>query len=105
VEVAHDWQPGDELQVSFGMSVTVERAPDNPRVAAFTYGPVVLAALTGDTTRMPTIDASSIQPVSTSPLEFEAVASFGTAGDYRLMPLIPVSDVVHQQYTTYWHVQ
>ncbi len=105
VEVAHVWQPGDELQVSFGMSVAIERAPDNPRVAAFTYGPVVLAALTGDTTRMPTIDASSVQQVSTSPLEFEAVASFGTAGDYRLMPLIPAGDVVHQQYTTYWQVQ
>jgi hypothetical protein len=75
------------------------------RVAALAYGPVVLAALTGDDTRRPAIDVSSVRQVSTSPLAFEALASFGTPGDARLIPLIPVCDVVHQRYTTYWQVQ
>ena len=105
IEVARAWRPGDELLVSFGMGLAVRQAPDNPRVAALTYGPVVLAVLTGDASRMPTLDVSSIRQVSTSPLAFEALGSFGTPGDARLMSLIPVCDVVHQRYTTYWQVQ
>jgi DUF1680 family protein len=105
VEVTRAWRPGDELRVSFGMDLALRQAPDNPRVAALAYGPVVLAALTGDDARRPAIDVSSVRQVSSSPLAFEALASFGTPGDARLIPLIPVGDVVHQRYTTYWQVQ
>ena len=105
IEVARVWRPGDELLVTFGMGLAVRQSPDNPRVAALTYGPVVLAVLTGDASRMPTLDVSSIRQVSASPLAFEARGSFGTPGDARLLSLIPVGDVVHQPYTTYWQVQ
>jgi hypothetical protein len=105
IEVTRVWRPGDELVISFGMGLALGRAPDNPRVAALTYGPVVLAALTGDAERMPALDVSSIRQVSASPLAFEALGSFGTPGDARLISLIPVCDVVHQRYTTYWQIQ
>jgi DUF1680 family protein len=105
IEVTRVWRPGDELLVSFGMGLALRQAPDNPRVAALAYGPVVLAVLTGDTSRMPTLDVSSVRQVSASPLAFEALGSFGTPGDARLMSLIPVCDVAHQRYTTYWRVQ
>jgi DUF1680 family protein len=105
VEVTRVWRPGDELLVSFGMGLALQRAPDNPRVAALAYGPVVLAVLTGDTAIMPIIDVSSVRQVSSSPLAFEALGSFGTPGDARLMSLIPVGDVAHERYTTYWRVQ
>jgi hypothetical protein len=105
LEVTRVWRPGDELVISFGMSLALQRAPDNPRVAALAYGPVVLAALTGDAVGMPALDVSSIRQVSASPLAFEALGSFGSPGDARLISLIPVCDVVHQRYTTYWQVQ
>jgi DUF1680 family protein len=105
IEVTRVWRPGDELLVSFGVDLALRQAPDNPRVTALTYGPVVLAALTGGDLRMPAIDVSSIRRVGASPLAFEALGSFGTPGDARLMSLIPVCDVVHQPYTTYWQVQ
>jgi uncharacterized protein len=105
IEVTRVWRPGDELLISFGMQLAQWEAPDNPRVAAFTYGPVVLAALTGDASRRPSIDVSSVRQVSASPLAFEALGSFGTPRDARLLPLIPVCDVVHQRYTTYWQVE
>jgi hypothetical protein len=54
---------------------------------------------------MPVLDVSSIRQVSASPLAFEALASFGTPGDARLISLVPVSGVAHQRYTTYWQVQ
>jgi hypothetical protein len=105
IEVTRVWRPGDELLVSFGMGLALRQAPDNPRVAALAYGPVVLAALTGDAVGMPTLDVSSVRRVSASPLAFEARASFGTPGDARPVSLIPVCDVVHEPYTTYWQVQ
>ena len=105
VEVTRVWRPGDELLVSFGTGLAMWPAPDNPRVAALAYGPVVLAALTGDAVRMPALDVSSIRQVSASPLAFEALGSLGPSGDGRLMSLSPVCDVAHQRYTTYWQVQ
>ena len=84
IEVTRVWRPGDELLISLGMELAQRQAPDNPRVAALTYGPVVLAALTGDAARMPAIDVSSVRQVSASPLSFEARGSFGTPGDARL---------------------
>jgi DUF1680 family protein len=105
IEVTRAWRPGDELGITFGMGLALRQAPDNPRVAALAYGPVVLAVLTGDASRMPAVDVSSVRQVSASPLAFEALGSFGTPGDARVMPLIPVCDVVHQRYTTYWQVE
>jgi uncharacterized protein len=105
IEVTRVWRPGDELAISFGTSLALMKAPDDPRVAAVAYGPVVLAALTGDTQSMPAIDVSSIRRVAASPLAFEATGSFGGRGDARPVSLIPLCEVVHQHYTTYWQVQ
>jgi uncharacterized protein len=105
VEVHRAWRPGDELGISFGMGLVLQQAPDNPQVTALAYGPVILAGLTGDASGMPAIDVSSVRPASASPLAFQALGSFGTPGGARAMPLIPVGDVVHQRYTTYWQVQ
>jgi DUF1680 family protein len=105
VEVMRVWRLGDELVITFGMSLALRPAPDNPRVAALTYGPVVLAVLTGDAVGMPTLDLSSVRQVSASPLAFQARGSFGPPGETRVMSLIPVCDITHQRYTTYWQVQ
>jgi uncharacterized protein len=105
VEVTRAWRPGDELQVTFGMALSLQPAPDNPRVAALTYGPVVLAAQTGDETRMPVLNLASVNQVSASPPTFEAPGFYGIPGDAGRISLIPVSDVDHQPYTTYSQLQ
>jgi hypothetical protein len=105
VEVIRVWRPGDELLVAFSTGLALWRAPDNPRVAALAYGPVILAALTGDAVRMPILDVSSVRQVNASPLAFEALGSIGHSGDARLISLSPVCDIAHQHYTTYWQVQ
>ena len=104
-EVTHAWRPGDQLQVSYETTLALHPAPDNTRVTALAYGPAVLAALTGDALRMPAIDLSSIRQFSTSSLAFEAQGTFGAPRGTRPIPLIPVCDVAHQRYTTYWQVQ
>ncbi|HUN34751.1 MAG TPA: beta-L-arabinofuranosidase domain-containing protein [Trebonia sp.] len=105
IEVTRTWRPGDELEVSFGAGLDVRPAPDDPRVAAVAYGPVVLAALTGAARSMPALDVSSIGRVGASPLAFEVRGSFDGPGAARAMPLLPVCDIVHQHYTTYWRLQ
>lgn len=105
IEVTRVWRPGDELDVAFGMSLSLRQAPDNPRVTALAYGPVVLAALTGDAAGMPTLDVSSVQQASASALAFDALGSSANPAGASPVPLIPVCDVVHQRYTAYWRVQ
>jgi DUF1680 family protein len=104
VEVTRVWRPGDKLVVSFGAALALWRAPDNRRVAALAYGPVILAGLTGDAARGPSLDVSSVRLVSASPLTFEALGSPGLPAGARRMALRPVCDVAHQRYTTYWRV-
>ena len=41
------WSDGDNIDISFGMQIKVVPTSDNPKVAAITYGPVVLAGVKG----------------------------------------------------------
>lgn len=42
--VTRRWRPGDTLALTLPMKVRAEPVPDDPRLAAFVHGPVVLAA-------------------------------------------------------------
>lgn len=42
--LTHRWRVGDRIELSLPMRLKVEPTPDNPRMIAFTHGPVVLAA-------------------------------------------------------------
>jgi hypothetical protein len=42
--VRHAWKDQDIVEISFDIMVMQSSLPDNPNVAAFTYGPVVLSA-------------------------------------------------------------
>lgn len=102
IEVARTWRPGDALGITFGMSLALSQAPDDPQVTALSYGPVVLAALSGGVPGRSALDLSSIRQVHAPAAAFEALASAeGSAGPGPVR-LIPVCDVVHQRYTTYW---
>jgi hypothetical protein len=103
VEVARAWRHGDELRVTFGYGLRMSATPDSPGVASLNYGPVVLAAMTGDSTRMPSVDTSTFFQDTSSPLRFGALGNFGTSGSDSLVSFIPVYDVAHQRYATYWH--
>ena len=103
ITLSRQWQPGDELAVSFGMELRLVPAPDDPSVAALTYGPVVLAGLTGTADRMPVLDVASVRRVSAAPLAFEGRAAFAGLGS-QPVALIPVARVAHERYTVYWQV-
>jgi DUF1680 family protein len=43
LDIERVWKPGDKVEMELPMSLRVEAMPDDPRMQAFLYGPVVLA--------------------------------------------------------------
>jgi hypothetical protein len=85
------------MEVTLPMRLAVHAAPDDPSVAAVSYGPVVLAGAYGGEagSAMPELDVSSVTRVSQRPLVFQARAG------RRPVRLIPVARAHHQHYTVY----
>jgi DUF1680 family protein len=112
VTVTRQWRQGDWLQVTFPMALRLTQTPDDPAVQSASYGPVVLAGLTGTRSAaaggdprnpadqppaaLPPLDRASIRQSATAPLTFTAT----TAG--HPVTMIPVARVRHQPYTVYW---
>ncbi len=126
VTVDREWRDGDTLSIRMPMSLRVETMPDNARLAAFLYGPILLA---GDLGRegltpavrygpssppvrrmaMPTVpgligDArsvlASVKPVPGPPLTFKT-SGIGKPADVTLVPFYRASDI---RYTAYWNL-
>ncbi len=126
VTVDREWKTGDTLSVRVPMSLRVETLPDNPKVVAFLYGPILLA---GDLGRegltpavrygpsappvrrmiMPVVPGlvgdsrtvlSSIRPVPGAPLTFRTDGT-GRPSDVTLIAFYRASDI---RYTAYWNL-
>src|SRR5262249_10835037 len=124
--IEREWKSGDRIDVRLPMTLRTEAMPDDPRVLAVMYGPIVLA---GDLGReglegvkrygpsappvgggkTPTIpvfigDATSVTskivPVAGSRLHF---VTKGLAQPHEVT-LLPFFQVVDQRYTVYWNV-
>ena len=91
------WRRGDRIEVGLPMRLAIEPTPDQPKVAAVTYGPVVLSGAYGDRALMPMprLDPSSIER-SPQSLAFRASA------DGQDVQLLPIARMHHQHYTVYW---
>jgi DUF1680 family protein len=98
ITVRRRWTRGDTLQVTLGMRLAFEPAPDQPSVQAVTYGPVVLSGVsrTASGPWLPLLDTASVQQAATQPMAFTAVA------DGKPVTLIPVARAAHEYYTVYW---
>jgi hypothetical protein len=105
VEVTRAWRRGDALQVTFGMGLAMTPTPDDPSIASLAYGPAVLAVLSGGNARIPSLDPTTFFQLSSSPLTFSALGNYGTPGNDNLVSLVPVYDVAHQRYSTYWKTE
>jgi hypothetical protein len=73
------WRAGDRIELTLPMQVKIEPTPDDPRIVAFTHGPVVLAAdldaatpaWEGPTPGLLGVDpAAALQPVDVRKHEF-----------------------------------
>ena len=125
--IEREWKNGDTVRVRWPMSLRLEAMPDDPKMIAILYGPIVLA---GDLGREGLTEAVRYGPNAPLVNRLPAVAipvfmgevkdvldhvksapgagalNFQTSGvgqphDARLIPLYKASD---QRYTVYWKV-
>jgi hypothetical protein len=126
VTVEREWKNGDTVQVRLPMSLRIEAMPDDPKMIAVLYGPVVLA---GDLGKEGLEDArrygpsapqigrvkpvevpaflgevkdvlGKVKPVAGAPLTFKT-QGLSQPRDVTLLPLYKIHDL---RYTVYWKV-
>jgi uncharacterized protein len=127
VTIDREWTDGDRVDVHMPMRLHIEAMPDNPRMVAILYGPMVLAGDLGTdgmqgikhygpysaqmgrmmtpvipslVTRRASDLTEKIQPEGTTPLQFRT-KGLGQPHDVMLVPLYRIVD---QRYTVYWDV-
>jgi hypothetical protein len=126
VTIEREWKHGDTVQVRLPMRLRAEVMPDNPKMVALVYGPIVLAgdlgqeglesarrygpsapqlsrvrqieipAFVGD----PNEVLAKIKPVPGAPLNFRTTG----IGAPRDVLLVPFHRIVEPRYTVYWAV-
>jgi len=124
--IDREWKTGDRIDVRLPMALRTEAMPDDPKMVAVMYGPLVLAGDLGregldairrygpsapqvgrvKTPAIPALvgDAASITSKIAAdparPLQFKTV---GLAQPHEVM-LVPFYRIVDQRYTVYWNV-
>lgn len=95
-----DWNDGDAVELTLPMSIRQIPAQDDESVVALAYGPTVLSANYGNRQLdgLPKIDLDSVEPVTDSPLTFEAVA------DGETVTLSAFYDAHGYNYNVYWRI-
>lgn len=127
LELARTWRSGDEVELRLVMETAAEWAPAAPDIAAFTYGPLVLAGALGreglapgsdivvnerlygtynDTPFVPPTLTGEPRALAASlragdaPLEFTIPSAGGTP-----VRLVPYHRIAHERYATYWQIE
>jgi hypothetical protein len=126
--IEREWKNGDTVQIRWPMSLRLEVMPDDPKMIAVLYGPIVLAGDLGreglteamrygpnapQVNRLPSMaipvflgEVKDVlarvksAPGAGAPLNFQTVG-LGQPQDVRLLPLFKAFD---QRYTVYWKV-
>ncbi len=117
------WKSGDTIELALPMDLHLDRLPDDPKIAAILYGPIVLAGqlgtegMTPEKTngpygpegapvavpkfRVPGNDLSAwIKPVAGKALTFQTAG----AGQPKDVTLIPFYKLFGERYSVYWTI-
>ena len=115
----HAWKSGDIITIDLPLSLHVDRAPDDQRVQAAMYGPLVLAALLGTEGLTTTMiysgsgpkDSNGVMPmpeVAQPGIWFERAEAtstypirFRSTGDGPVHTLVPLSSISDERYSVY----
>jgi len=126
VTVERVWKTGDSLAIRLPMVLRTEAMPDNPKVVAVLYGPILLAGDLGKEGLTPAVRygpsappvrrmalpavpglvgdprtlVSAIKPVAGSPLTFRT-SGIGKPTEITFIPFYRASD---SRYAAYWNV-
>ena len=93
------WQEGDALDLHFPMTMRLEPMPDDRRVVAFLYGPLVLAALTDENLSLGVDEANALCTAKAAP-PFQVRLKNGTK-----VNLSPLNEVTKEPFGVYFRLQ
>lgn len=115
------WKTGDRIDLEIPMHLSVEAMPDDPKLQAFLYGPLVLAgdlgaqglnesmisglqspAINRLPLEIPAFHASGADPASIKPAD--KPHTFRTTGQQRDATLAPLNKLFDHRYAVYWEV-
>ncbi len=117
------WKSGDRVEMTMPMQLRVERMPDDPKMQAFLYGPLVLAGDLGadglteavivgpsapQMRRAPQLDVPTFRAANSDPSSWIKPAdkplAFRTTGQQKDVTLAPISCIFDRRYSVYWQV-
>ena len=126
------WKNGDKVEMEMPMKLRVEAMPDDPKLQAFLYGPVVLAGDLGSSglqpqmivgPNAPRLQSRSNTESSNAPPHIEIPnfqagsadpsswikptgkpLTFKTTGQAKDVELSPISGIFDKRYSVYWQV-
>src|SRR5262249_36780364 len=120
--LTRSWKEGDRVEFAMPMRLTVEAMPDDPKMQAFLYGPIVLAGDLGteglteqnqvgpNAPRMqrnpitvPTFRAAGPDPASWIKPAGGPLA-FRTTGQAKDVDMAPINSIFGRRYSIYWNV-
>jgi DUF1680 family protein len=130
--ISRTWKDGDKVEIDMPMKLRVEAMPDDPKLQAFLYGPVVLAGDLGanglnpqmivgpNAPRLqgrpgtespnvaPHLDIPTFKAASADPSSWIKPAgkplTFKTTGQEKDVELSPISSIFDKRYSVYWQV-
>ena len=115
------WKAGDKIEMQLPMQLHIEAMPDDPKLQAVMYGPVVLAGDLGSEGLTPELivgpNAPRLQRLPIQVPVFKAAAdpsswikagdkplTFRTAGQPMDVTLAPLNTIFDKRYSVYWQV-
>jgi len=122
LEISRAWKTGDRIEMAMPMHLSVESMPDDPKMQAVLYGPLVLAGDLGNeglTERMvngqegpntfrmqmqaPVFKAAGDDPASWIKPADQPL-TFRTTGQQKDVTLEPLHSITDKRYSVYWQV-
>jgi DUF1680 family protein len=116
------WKSGDKIDLSLPMALHVSPMPDNERIQAMMYGPLVLAGrfdpvtsqmmYSGDYEPKPSdqfkvadIVADPAKPTAWVEADSKEPLTFRSVGQSQQIDMVPLYKIVRERYAVYWKVQ
>ncbi len=108
--LARTWKSGDRIEMDLPMSLRIEAMPDDPKMQAALYGPIVLAADLGEKglTKELIVGPSVPQIRKAGDVDLPAMAAIKAGSkpltfDMKGTALMPLSRVLDRRYTVYFN--
>ncbi len=121
--ISRTWKNGDRVEMALPMQLRIEAMPDDPKLQAVLYGPIVLAGDLGNdgltkemivgpnapsrrtiaAMEIPAFRATTADPASWIKAGDKPL-TFRTTGQPRDVTLAPISSIMDKRYSVKWHV-